>query len=295
MKENIEFRQIREFDGIISATLLFIKQNFKPLLKSVIYLCGFFMLAGVVSKVFTESQINSLSQGFEEGDYNENVSSWSALHLLRMILTIVFMVLNYTALYTSVLSYVALYVEKGNVAPKVDEVWSYFKYYFFRVMWGGIVISILWMICFVCCIVPGLYVTPALFMFYGVMVLENQDFSTSFSRAFALVKNNWWITFATIFVLSIITVMFTSILLIPSYIILLSGYFIQQGEALQRGYQIFVSVSQYLSQLFMIIPLVAVAFIYYNLVERKESVGLIKRIAKFGTGAHHSTPTDEDY
>lgn len=295
MKEKIEFRQLREFDGIISGTLLFIKQNFKPLLKAVFYLCGFFMLAGVISTVFTQSQISALSQNFEDGDYNENVSSWSTLHLMRIILQVVFMVLNYTALYTTVLSYIALYVEKGNVAPKVDEVWSYFKHYFFRVMWGGIVMSILWVICFICCIIPGLYVTPALFVFYGVIVLENQDFSTAFSRAFALVKDNWWITFATIFVMLIITTLFTSITLIPSYIILLTSYFSQKGEALQQGFQFFVAVSQHLSQVFLIIPLVTSAFIYYNLVERKESVGLMKRISDFGNSSNQVVHPDEDY
>ena len=91
MKEKIEFRQLREFDGIISGALLFIKQNFKPLLKAVFYLCGFFMLAGVISTVFTQSQISALSQNFEDGDYNENVSSWSTLHLMRIILQVVFM------------------------------------------------------------------------------------------------------------------------------------------------------------------------------------------------------------
>ncbi|WP_461788698.1 hypothetical protein [Pedobacter sp.] len=295
MNEKIEFRQIREFDGMISGTLLFIKQNFKPLLKSVMYLCGFFMLAGIISTVFTDVQINGLSQNFEDGDYNENVSSWSTLHMMRLILRGVFMVLNYTALYTCVLSFVALYVEKGNVAPTVDEVWSYFKYYFFRMMWGGIAISVLWVICFVCCFIPGIYVTPALFVFYGVVVLENQDFSTAFSRAFALVKNNWWITFATIFVMLIITTLFTSITLIPSYIIILGSYFSQGGEAMQQGFQIFIAVSQHLSQIFLIIPLVTTAFIYYNLVERKESFGLMNRISEFGKGSNQVAQADEEY
>ncbi|WP_113639536.1 hypothetical protein [Nubsella zeaxanthinifaciens] len=295
MNDKIEFRQIREFDGIISGTLLFIKQNFKPLLKSVFYLCGFFMLAGIISAVFTENEISGLSQNFEDGDYNENVSSWSTLHMLRLVLTLVFMVLNYTALYTSVLSYVALYVEKGNIAPSVDEVWSYFKYYFFRVMWGGIVVSILWVICFVCCFIPGLYVTPALFVFYGVIVLENQDFSTAFSRAFALVKNNWWITFATIFVTLVVTTLFTSITLIPTYVIIFGGYFYEKAEVLQQGFQIFIALSQQLSQIFMIIPLVTTAFVYYSLVERKESVGLTKRISEFGNGSNQVAQTDEEY
>lgn len=296
MKEKIEFRKVRDFDRSIGDTLLFIKQNFKPLFKSTLYLCGFFILAGMVSSMITQLQIYDLTDNFDNGNYSENVSSWSTLYGWRYFLVIIFAILNYTALSASVLSFVALYVAKGNVAPTVEEVWSYFKYYFFKMLWAGILVAILWTICFFFCFFPGVYVTPAFYIVYAVMVLENEEFSAAFSRSFTLVKNNWWMTFATIFVVLIITVACTTIVMLPSYVLTMVGTFTHHEAGLQRGYQIFLSVSQSISQLFLVIPLVSAAVIYYSLVERKESVGLLVRIADFGKPqeeVHH--PEEEDY
>ncbi|RZK64422.1 MAG: hypothetical protein EOO92_27530 [Pedobacter sp.] len=69
------------------------------------------------------------------------------------------------------------------------------------------------------------------------------------------------------------------------------------GNGLQvlKGYQIFTSISQYVAQIFMVIPLVATAFIYFNLVERKESQGLMNRIEGFGNTQAPASHPDEDY
>lgn len=290
MKDKVEFKQVRDFEGIISGTLLFIKQNIKALLKTFFLLCGFFIFGGMISNVFMELHILDVGQGS-----NYRTSIWSYMVGWRYLLVIVFSILNYTAMTTSVLSFVALYIAKGNVAPTVEEVWSYFKYYFFRVMLSVILIYIMWIICTVLCLVPGIYVTPAFSILLAVMVLENADFSSSFSRAFALVKQNWWITFATIFVVSIITVVFMMVIYAPALILTMVSAFTQGDIKILKSYQIVTAISQSLSQVFMIIPLVSMAFIYYNLAERKESQGLMGRIEGFGKSSAAITHPDEDY
>jgi hypothetical protein len=288
MKEKVEFRQVREFEGIISGTLLFIKQNIKPLLKSFFTLCGFFILGGMISNVFMELHLIDKSA-------NYGSSFWGKMLGWRYLLVLVFSVLNYTAMSNAVLSFVAVYIAKGNVAPSLEEVWAYFKYYFFRVMWGTVLIYIMWIVCTVLCLVPGIYVTPAFTILLAVMILENADFGTSFSRAFALVKENWWITFATIIVVSIITVIFMMVIYAPTLILTMISSFTQGDAKLIKGLQIITVISQSLSQVFMIIPLVSFAFIYYNLVERKESQGLMGRIDTFGTAAAPVSHPDEEY
>ncbi|MDQ8003750.1 MAG: hypothetical protein REI64_03055 [Pedobacter sp.] len=292
MKEKIEFRQVRDFEGIISGTLLFIKQNIKALLKTFFLLCGFFILAGMISNVFMELHLIDASRGYGSR-YNSSV--WAYMLGWRYLLVIVFSVLNYTAMSTSILSFVALYIAKGNVAPTVEEVWSYFKYYFFRVMLSVILVYIMWVICTVLCLIPGVYVTPAFSILLAVMILENADFSSSFSRAFALVKQNWWITFATIVVVSIITVVFMMVIYAPTLILTMVSTFTQGDAKLLKSYQIFTAISQSLSQVFMIIPLISIAFIYYNLAERKESQGLMGRIEEFGNTQAPVSHPDEDY
>lgn len=294
MKEKVEFRQVREFDGIISGTLLFIKQNIKPLLKTFFSLCGIFILAGMVSAIFMQLQMTDVQANIRSGNYN-GVSVWSEMFGWRYLMVMVFTILNYTAMYTSILSYIALYIAKGNVAPTVEEVWSYFKYYFFRVMWSGILVYLLWIICTMLCLIPGIYVTPAFSIFFAVMILENADFGTTFSRSFALVKQNWWITFATILVVCIITAIFMMVVYAPSYILMMVSAFSGGETSILTGYQIFSSISQYLSQVFMIIPVVAIALLYYNLAERKESQGLMGRINEFGSATVPVNHPDEEY
>ena len=290
MKENIEFKQIRDFEGVISGTLLFIKQNIKALLKTFFSLCGVFILGGVLSSVFMQWHILDSSSGYAYGGSTlSNIFGW------RYWFATLFSILNYTAMCVSILSFISLYIAKGNVAPTVEEVWSYFKYYFFRLFWSGFLIYILWIICTVLCLIPGIYVTPAFSIFFAVMVLENADFGNAFSRSFALVKQNWWLTFATLLVIGIITAVCMSVVYAPSYILMMVSTFSGSDLQLLKGYHVFTSISIYIAQVFAIIPLVAIAFIYFSLAERKESQGLMERIEEFGNTQAPVVHPDEDY
>ncbi len=294
MKEKIEFKQIREFEGIISGTILFIKQNIKALLKTFFSLCGFFILGGMMSTIFMQLQMGDIRESIQAGNY-DGTSAWATMFTWRYLAVIIFAVLNYTAMYTSVLSFIAVYIAKGNVTPTLEEVWAYFKYYFFRVMWSGILIYMIWIVCFMLCIVPGIYITPAFSIFFTIMILENVGFGEAFSRAFALVKENWWITFATLLVVGIITFICMMVIYAPAYILMMINAFSGGGLDVLKGYQVFTSVSQYLAQVFSVIPIVATAFIYHNLVERKESQGLMNRIEDFGNTQAPVVHPDEEY
>ncbi|SOD20220.1 hypothetical protein [Pedobacter xixiisoli] len=295
MKENIEFRQVRSFEEVLSGTLLFVKQNFKALLKTFFSLCGVFILGGMLSTIFMQLQMtDNMTASIQSGAY-DGMSVWGQMLGLPYLLVILFLVLNYTAMYTSILSFVAVYIAKGNVTPTVEEVWTYFKYYFFRVLWSGLLVSIIWVVCTMFCLIPGIYVTPAFSIFYAIMILENADFGTAFGRAFALVKQNWWVTFATLLVIGIITGVCMMIVYMPSYILMMVSAFSGGGLQVLKGYQLFSAISQYLAQVFMIIPLVATAFIYFNLAERKESAGLMSRIEGFGNTPAPVSHPEEDY
>jgi hypothetical protein len=291
MKEKIEFKQIRSFEGIIADTLFFIRQNIKPLLKTFFSLCGFFILGGLLSTIAMQLHVN---ESLTSEDIR-NSSPFSTIFTWRYLMVILFSLANYTAMYTSIFSFVALYIAKGNIAPTVEEVWGYFKTYFFKIMGSLILIYIIWVICFMLCIVPGIYVTPAFSLLFAIMIFENVDFGTAFSRSFALVKENWWITFATLLVVGIMTVIFSLVIYLPSIILFMVQTFSGGAKPLANAYEIFIAISQYLSQVFIIVPLVATAFIYFNLVEQKESRGLLERMENFGTAEAPVSHPDEDY
>ncbi|RZL56169.1 MAG: hypothetical protein EOO93_18725 [Pedobacter sp.] len=194
-------------------------------------------------------------------------------------------------MYTTVLSYISLYIRKGNIAPTVAEVWSYYKYYFLRMAGSGFLMTLLLSVGFIFCLIPGVYLMPAFTLFFPIMIMENGSFSYSFSRSFKILKDNWWITLATIIVVMIITMCATMIVQIPSYVVLMISAFTHLEQPITKSYAIIVSLSQYLAMLLMIIPITSGALIYYNLVERLENGGLLNRINNLGQQGYQA-PTE---
>ena len=294
MKEQVEFKKMREFGDIISDTFLFIRQNFVPLMKSFLCLAGLFILAGAISSIITQLQLASLNKGMAGIG---RISSFDKLGdvALNYIFVIIFMILNYTAMYVSILSYIAVYIEKGNVAPTLAEVWGYFKYYFLRVMGSGVLMSVFLGMAFMFCLIPGVYVFPAFNLFFAIMILENGDFSHSFGRSFKLLSGEWWVTAGTLFIVYIIFYACTLFIQLPSLVMTMAKAFTNDPGNVNRPLIFISSISQYLSQIFMVIPIICSALIYFNLVERKENLGLLNRIGGFGQHKDNEHNDQEQY
>lgn len=294
MEGKVEFRKAREFGDLIGDTFLFIRQNFKPLMKVFIYLCGIFIIGGMLSSMLTQLQLVGMVKANGLSTYKDPFRMIYNFGF-NYVLMIAFIMLTYTSMYVTILSYISLYIQKGNEAPNVAEVWAYFKYYFLRMLGSSLLMSIFFVLCFICCIIPGIYVFPAMSLFYPIMILENGNFSHSFSRSFKLLKDEWWVTAAVLIVIYIIFYAFSTIVQMPALIITMIGAFTHGERSISTTYAIVTSVSQYVSQVFMIIPIVCTALCYFNLVERKENTGLLGRIGGFGEGSltqTHSAPEE---
>lgn len=296
MAQQVEFKKVRDFGEVIGDTFLFIKQNFKPLLKTFVYFCGFFMLAGMISTIIL--QINTLvDSNAYVGTNNFQVNYFHQLgdHYIEFLFTMLIGMLFFNSLSVSVLGYIAAYIQKGNVVPTTTEVWGYYKYYFFRFFGISIVTSLFMGLCFVCCVIPGIYVFPAMTILYPVVIVENAGLGGAFDRSFKLIKNEWWITAAIILVVWIITYFASAIIRIPSVIIAMVSALTHAEKPIGNAYVIVSSIGQYLSYFFFLIPMIASALIYFNLVERKESVGLMSRIENLGADAAETHHPEEEY
>lgn len=289
MREKLEFREIRDFGTIIGDTFLFIRQNFKPLLKSFFAVCGIFITAAIISMIMFKIQTIDLqdTNALGYGSMKGMMFTWEYVAILT------FSIITCVSMHGVVLSFVALYMVKGRVAPTTVEVWSYFRYYFFRLLGSSLGISILLIICFVCCIVPGIYVFPAFSLFLPVMVLENGSFSHSFERSFKLLKGEWWITAATIFVSYIIFYMCSLIIQAPAFILEMISTLSHSEKSVRSIYAIFTAIFTYIAYIFFTIPIITSCLIYFNLVERKESTGLLDRINTMGTHTTSHTQQEE--
>lgn len=279
MSEKIEFKKIRAFGEIINDTFLFVRENLRPLLKVFIYLCGFFVLAGIIASVMQQLSV----QGMVSNASNPSAfANMGGIFTFNYFLVILFSMGTSAAITVSTLSFIALYIQKGKVAPSPEEVWAYFKYYFFRVFFSNIFLMLFVIFAFMLCLIPGFYVFPAISLFFPIMVLENSDFSYAFSRSFKLLKDQWWVTAGTIFIIFMIAYACMMFAAVPGMILTMVGTFIPGLEDWKMVMLIIGAIIQNLSYVFMMIPFIGLALVYFNLVEVQESTGLMDRIHQFG-------------
>lgn len=298
MQQKTELLKIRDFGQVISDTFNFLKENFKPLAKCFFTFCGFFIVAtialSIVIQLQTGTQMQNAFSPVRARQVFETFSDRLGTVFVMYAFIILFSLLNYTAMHVTVFSYMSLYKEKGNVPPTTEEVWGYFKYYFFRAFGTIFLLSLLLGIAFVLCLIPGIYLSPALGLVVPVMIFENGSLSYSFSKAFQLLRNNWWTTFGAIFVMIIIVYFISAIVMIPVTVITISTTLIQKGGL--NGIQTLSIVSSVLSglaQITQILPLITAALCYFSLSEQMEGTGLMGRINQLGNNNTSEQSTEE--
>jgi hypothetical protein len=187
MEPKIELAKLRDFGEIISDTFQFIRQNFKDLLKIFFIFCGFFLIALMAVSFLQQLKVmrvfNEANAGAPQ-TFGSTMPDFWLSYAVTMLITIASM----CAINVTILSYMALYKQKGNVAPTTEEMWGYFKYYFFRILGGSIVIGVLLIPAFMLCFIPGIYLFPIVGLIFPIMVMENTSFGYAFSRSFQLIK-----------------------------------------------------------------------------------------------------------
>lgn len=275
MKENIELNKTREFGDVISDTFVIIRQNFKPLFKAYIVICGLFILTGILLTVL------ATAQGAEGGGYSVS-TFWGFVNIL-------FEQVNYAALSLMGISYLAVYQQKGNQPPSVIEVWEYFKYYFFRVLGTQVLLSIALVIAFLFCFFPFVYLAPVLGLVAPIMVIENGSAEYSIKKSFKIIKDNWWFTFGVILLMSILVAVVGLALFVPAIIIYGGGQWLT-GTYYSSTFTLVQSVVEHVCQFLWLIPIIAITLVYFSLTEHKESNSLVSRIKAFGK---NDSPADQ--
>lgn len=202
--------------------------------------------------------------------------------LLPYILTIAFLgLISTTMMYCSVYSYIKLYVQ-GSENISIQDVWLEVKKKFFAVLGTFIVTGIIVSIGFVLCILPGIYFIVSLSLIFSIMFFEGKGFSISFGRSMNLINNNWWLAFGILLVALIIYYIFTIAFSVPSIIIGLPSILenIQNPKVINFSltYYIVTSITQLLTLLATVLPIVITAILYFSYVEKIEKPQLMEKI-----------------
>ncbi len=278
---------MRDFGEIITDTFIFITQNFKPLLASFFGIAGVFMLASTIVNGVYQSRMGNIFRDIFMGGEADKVfdsSFFGTTYFLLLVLSLA----NITAMKVAIIAYMKIYDENGKQVPEMAQVWEEFKKYFFKVMMYSIPLILLIAVGTVMCIAPGLYLMVVLVPFEIMLMVEDRSFSEAFSRCFDLIKNNFWMSFGVYFVCYLIYSCSAGI--IGFAVAILGGalsYFTTKdiGGTLAVG----TSILNIFSFLFYIIYFVGAVLNYYNLVERYDGTGMLKRLDHLGTntGDHH--------
>jgi len=294
MLSKIEFKKRRDFGQIINDTFTFIRQNFKSLMTTYFIFCGLFVLGGMLSMLLQQYKTVNMFNNMDINSGTRNISFIDRFGF-EYILAIIFSLASYASTVVAVLSYIAVYVQKGNQVATTDEVWGYFKYYFLKVFGSSLLLSLLVGVGLLFCLIPGLWLLPFVSVIFPIMIMENGSLGYSFNRSFKLVKDNFWLTFGTLIIVYIIVYACMTVVVLPTTLLSMIGLFSHKRPEMSLIFTMLSTVLQYLCQVFTIIPMVTVALIYFNLLEEKENTGLMERISNFGNTEKPMDTRPEEY
>jgi hypothetical protein len=227
----------------------------------------------------------------------------------------IFSVASYIFLFAVLNEYVKEYIKNDGKSIEVGALWSAVKntlsdYALSIILYAIILTGFLVAVGFTIAII--ITANSALLSFLaviGVIVLvfmaicvvylvpivyntEEEGMFSSIGRTVELIKGKWLSTFAILFISSLIASIISFVFAIPNYIMTAMGFLhgMQETEtisfsftqSLAYGVTTFIATAgQYL---LTAIPIIAIIFQYYNLVERRDASGLLERIDQMGTG-----------
>jgi len=289
MKSNyIEFKKQRELGEILSDTFAFFRNEFKPFFNTFFKIVGPFLAVMVVSLVlylyFAGNTFNLMLL-----DTNMDVTNLTTIALVGLVY-ILSIVAVYTMSQSTVLHYIKSYSNgKGStdfetIRKEVyDSFWSFIGL--------GIMVGLSVFFGLMMCIIPGIYLYVPLSLAFCILVFNRMNASDAYSYSFNLVKGEWWMTFATIFVIGIIIGIATYVFAIPTAIYQWIKMGIFSGEIDAEGvmdifkdpiYILLNVISTVAQFLLNLISIIAGAFIYFNLNEKKNFTGTYERIENLG-------------
>jgi len=273
MRGNINFQETREFGELISITFDFIKENFWPLGKALLFIAGPFV---VLSGIFTSTVVIKmmikypLNANPSLSDLLQHMSSYSMLNY-------VFMFITNSIIAAVVYEYILLYVHKGPDNFTFPELVEYLKSDALNLLGVMFLSTLLITAGFILFFIPGIYLAVILSPIIMVVLFENLSFPDAFERSRQLISGYWWFTFGLLVVVFIIQTIIMMAISVPINII--SEFFMGPTTGtLSKSSQIVLIITSVVSSVnyfLYSIPMIAMAFHYFNLVQRKDSIGYI--------------------
>lgn len=285
-KKPIKFKRERDFGDLFNATFSFISQEFKPLATAVLYFVVPFLLLTAIAMTLYSVKAQEMAQTFAQDSKTNPFAIFSIMGSLfgyigvAMLLSLI----SVTVLIGTVYGYIKLYITKGTDGFSINDVWMQVTTNFGRILIAAFVVGLVVLAGTMFCLIPGIYFGVALSLVFCIMMFENKNFGDAFGRSMKLINTNWWLAFGILIVVGIIVYILTIFVSIPSLVFGFKSMFSNlKGTPnpafnFPIGFYVVNSLTHVITQLFIVIPLVLAAFLYYSTVERVEKPSLLNKI-----------------
>ena len=292
-----DFHRERDFGQKISATIEFIAAHWRPLGRVLAYLVLPVALVRSLLLAFVQRQMPIVAPGRVPGQPLDGsgvlamqTNLWQAIFTSPAYwLGSLIGSISFTLLLLSVYGYVVLLAQRRTPGPPptVAEVWAVVKRSFLGTLfslWGvGLLVGTGFLFLFI----PGLYLGIALSLFFIVKLSEGTGFGATLSRCLLLTRGKWWSTFGLIFVA--VLILYVVIIGVGAVAVMVSGGFSATLHALKDESPlvnvVLTSLGSFSTLLLYPPLLLALAFQYFNLVERREGAGLSLMVESLGQTA----------
>jgi len=277
----IALLQERDFGQKMNASFEFVSRNFAPLLKALLLIAGpSALLSGIANGVLQSRLLTAPILGNSRFNFDQYLS-------LEYLFVVIFSVVTYFLAYATVSSFVTLYEERGSstdITP--GTVWVKLTENISSSIGAMVLSFIIILIGTLFFLIPGIYLSIALQFFMMITIREKLSAVDALKKSQKLIKDKWWSTFGLIMIMSMVAGIISIVFQLP---VLITTIFSSLGLAKEwanmKAWMIISNVVSILgSSIVQALVWIALAFQYYNLVERQTGSGLLNEIESLGEG-----------
>lgn len=267
----VDFRKERDFGSILNTTFVFIRQEFKPLLKAVMVYSGPFILLTAIATGYYQSDVFDMAFFFR----NFQLSAFFERIFLNLALLLCASVLSYTMMVLTICSYIRLYIDNGKDGFELEDIGRLVARNFLKVFGCTILVFLMIGIGMIFCILPGVYLAVSVSLIYPVMIFGDKGFGNALSGSFSLTHSQWWWTLLLLLVVYLIVGIAAYVFTIPQVVLsLMYGISTIKNGADASGsikdvMLILTTFSTFINSLLGVVPLIALSLQYFNIVCKK--------------------------
>lgn len=297
----IEFYKTRQFGEKLNMSFVFLRENAGPFLKAQLLIAGpILLLLNILMSKYSLEMLNFNPMDPTANDFIAMANVYGLAFLSTIVTGSIMPAIAY--------GYMRTYQERPPLDITMSSVTNGLASRIFNIIGYNILVAIVVTIGLFFFILPGIYLFVVLSLGSSIIVFENSNPIDAFGRAFTLIRGKWWSTFGLIFVMVIITYIISMLFSLPRGIMVGFDAFtsimdMNDPNKVLESMGELSPIQQVLSILFSALEAfgaiitysltyLALAFQYFNLIERRESRGLMADIE--GWQNEDETSSDEE-